>query len=275
MGLVASFGLGINGHFQAQNMYTYQPAKIGVYEGHFETGRGDLNIIGWPNEKEERIDFAVGIPGGLSFLLFDDFTFSKPVVGLDRFKKEDRPPLLIPFFSWRAMVGLGSLMIILCGLGVFYNMRGTSKEKRWLLWSFVFAIGLVIVANQSGWISAEVGRQPWTVNPPVTWNSDGTDLITGPDGTVEYDETAGLRTANSVSTAVSPAEALTSLILFIVLYLSLTAVWIFILDRKIRKGPEPLPEKELEDDAYGMRQATIDKQHARLSSEKDGNGGAA
>ncbi len=275
MGLVASFGLGINGHFQAQNMYTYQPAKIGVYEGHFETGRGDLNIIGWPNEKEERIDFAVGIPGGLSFLLFDDFTFSKPVVGLDRFKKEDRPPLLIPFFSWRAMVGLGSLMIILCGLGVFYNMRGTIKEKRWLLWSFVFAIGLVIVANQSGWISAEVGRQPWTVNPPVTWNSDGTDLITGPDGTVEYDETAGLRTANSVSTAVSPAEALTSLILFIVLYLSLTAVWIFILDRKIRKGPEPLPEKELEDDAYGMRQATIDKQHARLSSEKDGNGGAA
>lgn len=275
MGLVASLGLAFNGHYQAQNMYTYQPAKIGVFEAHFETGRGDLNIIGWPNEKEERIDFGFGIPGGLSFLLFDDFTFSKQVVGLDRFKKEDRPPLLIPFFSWRAMVGLGSLMIGLCGLGLYYNMRGKLNEKRWLLWSFVFAIGFVIVANQSGWISAEVGRQPWTVNPPVTWNADGTDLITGPDGMVQYDESIGLRTSDSVSAAVSKAEALTSLVLFMMLYLSLAAVWIFVLDRKIRKGPETLPTKEVQDDAHGMRQATIDKQHARLTGEGDGNGGAA
>ena len=275
MAFVSSLALAVNGHYQAQNMYEFQPAKIGVYEGHFQTGKGDLNIIGWPNEKEQRIDFAIDIPGGLSFLLFDDFTFSKPVVGLDRFKEEDRPPLLIPFFSWRAMVGLGSLMIVLSGLGLYYNMRGTIKEKRWLLWSFVFAIGFVMVANQTGWISAEVGRQPWTVNPPVTWNADGTDLITGPDGTVEYDESLGLRPVNSVSAAVTPGEALTSLILFLLLYLALAAVWIFVLDRKIRKGPEMVSPSDAQDDAIGMRQATIDKQHARLTADGGGNGGAA
>lgn len=274
MAFVASLGLGLNGHLQAQNMYIYQPAKMGAFEGHFETGRGDLNIIGWPNEKEERIDYALGIPGGLSFLLFDDFTFSKTVVGLDRFKKEDRPPLLVPFFSWRAMVGLGNLMILFCALALFYSYRGSLKEKRWLLWTFVFAIGFVIVANQSGWISAEVGRQPWTVNPPVTWNADGTDLVVGTDGTVDYDESAGLRTKDSVSAAVSEAEALTSLVLFMLLYLALAAVWIFVLDRKIRKGPEPVDEKDYDHD-HGVRRAAIERQHARLSRGGNAEGGDA
>ena len=275
MAFVASLGLGINGHFQAQNVYEYQPVKMAAYEGHFETGRGDLHLIGWPNGEEERVDYAIGIPGGLSFLLFGDITFSKPVVGLDRFKKEDQPPLVISFFSWRAMVGLGSLMILLTGLGLFYNWRGNLKEKRWLLWCFVFAIGFVMVANHSGWISAEVGRQPWTVNPPVTWDETGEDLVVGADGKVEYNEAEGLRTENSISAAVTPAEALTSLILFVILYIALTAVWIFVLDRKIRTGPVPLGPDEVHDDAYGMRQATIDKQHARLSSDDDEKGGAA
>ena len=167
LGLLASLGLAINGHTQAQNVYKYQPAKLAAFEGHFETGRADLNIIGWPNAREQRIDFGVSIPGGLSFMVFDDFTFSKPVVGLDRFRPEDRPPLLIPYLSWRFMVGIGGLMIVVCSVGIFYNIRNTLSEKRWLLWAFVFSIGFVMVANQAGWIAAEVGRQPWTVHPPI------------------------------------------------------------------------------------------------------------
>ncbi len=265
-GLAASLGLGMNGHTQAQNMYKYQPAKLAAFEGHFKTGPADLNLIGWPNAKEERIDYELSVPGGLSFMVFDDLTFSKQVVGLDRFKPEDRPPLLIPFFSWRAMVGLGGLMIGLCGLGLYFNIRKTITEKRWILWSFVFAIGFVIIANQSGWISAEVGRQPWTVHPPIVWNEDGSDLITGPDGYYQYDETQGLRTADSVSAAVSVSEAQTSLILFTILYLSLAAVWILVLDRKIRTGPEPLPPAGSIGE-HGIRQATVDRQHARLNDE--------
>jgi len=274
MAFVASISLAANGHFQAQNVYAYQPAKIAAFEGHFESGRGDLNLIGWPNAKEERVDFGVGIPGGLSFLMFDDFTFSKPVVGLDRFKKEDRPPLVITYFSWRAMVGIGSLMILLSGLGLYYNWRGTIKEKPWILWSFVFAIVFVITSNHSGWIAAEVGRQPWTVNPPVTWNDSGDDLVVGADGFVQYDESEGLRTNNSISASVTPAEALTSLILFSILYLALLAVWVFVLDRKIRKGPEPIIHEATVPE-HGMRQATIDRQHARFEDEEDGKGGAA
>ncbi|MGB3212908.1 MAG: cytochrome ubiquinol oxidase subunit I [Desulforhopalus sp.] len=272
--LVASLGLAINGHTQAQNVYRTQPAKLAAFEGHYTTGRADLNLIGWPNEREERIDYEVSLPGGLSFMVFDDFTFSKPVVGLDRFRPEDRPPLLIPFFSWRLMVGFGGVMIVLCALGVFYNRKQQLTRKRWILWAFVFAIGFVMVANESGWIAAEVGRQPWTVHPPVVWNEDATDLVTAADGLYQYDETLGLRTSNSFSTAVSVGEAKTSLILFAVLYAALTAVWIAVLDRKIRKGPEALPAIS-GDGGSGVVQAATDRQHARLNDRKSEQGGAS
>lgn len=265
LGFAASLGLGINGHTQAQKVYKYQPAKLAAFEGHFETGRADLNLIGWPNAKEERIDFGLYIPGGLSFMVFDDLTFSKPVVGLDRFRHADRPPLVIPYLSWRTMVGLGGLMIVLCALGIFYNARKVITEKRWILWSFVFAIGFVMAANQAGWIAAEVGRQPWTVHPPIHWNVDGSDLITDSEGFYRYDETLGLRTQDSVSVAVSVAEAKTSLILFTILYLSLAAVWVMVLDRKIRTGPKSLPPAEVDD--HGFRHAVLDRQHAKFDTE--------
>lgn len=264
--LIAALGLAANGHTQAQNVYRYQPAKLAAFEGHYHTGPADLNLIGWPNEKEERIDFDINIPGGLSFMVFDDLTFSKPVVGLDRFKVEDRPPLLIPFFSWRIMVGVGGLMILICSLALYYNLRKTITSKPTLLWCFVFAIGAVIMANQSGWIAAEVGRQPWTVHPPVLWNQDGSDLVTNPDGYYQYDETLGLRTSNSFSAAVDANEARLSLILFAILYLSLAAVWIAVLDRKIRTGPQPVDEPH-PDGPVGVAQATADRQHARLNDK--------
>jgi len=272
--LAASLGLALNGHMQAQNVYRNQPAKLAAFEGHYKTGPAALNLIGWPNEAAERIDYEINIPGGLSFMVFDDFTFSKTVVGLDRFKPEDRPPLLIPFFSWRIMVGLGGLMIGLCSLGIFYNRKNKLSQKRPLLWVFVFAVGFVMMANQSGWIAAEVGRQPWTVHPPVIWNDSGTDLVTGDDDLYHYDEKLGLRTSNSFSAAVSSQEAKTSLILFALLYAALAAVWITVLDRKIRNGPEPLPSAT-DSEGSGVLQAATDRQHSRLSAEENAQGGAS
>lgn len=266
LGLIASIGLGIQGHSQAQNMYQYQPAKMAAFEGHFDTGPGDLVLVGWPNEEKGRVDYAVSIPGGLSFLLFDDVSFSQPVVGLDRFAEEDRPPLLIPFLTWRAMVGLGSGMIALCLLGLFFNLRRQLARQRWLLWSFVGAIFFVMIANQAGWIAAEVGRQPWTVYPPVTWNDAGTDLVTDSNGQFQYDESQGLRTEKSISASVSSAEAFTSLILFALLYLALTAVWIMVLNRKIQHGPEPILHEVKPD--HGIRDAILDRQHARLTEDE-------
>jgi cytochrome d ubiquinol oxidase subunit I len=264
LGLIASIGLAVNGHTQAQNVYRYQPAKLASFEAHFDTGRADLNLIGWPNAKEERIDFDISIPGGLSFMVFDDLTFQKPVVGLDRFRPEDRPPLLLSYLSWRVMVGIGGLMIITCALGLYFNWRGTLSSKRWLLWCFVFGIGFVMASNQAGWIGAEVGRQPWIVHPLIEWNADGSDLVVGPDGFYEYDERAGLRTVDAVSPAVNAQEAAASLILFTILYLSLAAVWIAVLDRKIRQGPEKLDIAD-EGTEHGFQEASTERQHARLS----------
>ncbi len=162
------------------------------------------------------------------------------------------------------MVGIGGLMIIASVLGLYYNWRRTLNDKRWLLWCFVFGIGLVMASNQAGWIGAEVGRQPWIVHPPVVWNEDGSDLVVGPDGFYEYEEREGLRTVNAVSPAVNAQEAATSLILFTILYLSLAAVWIFVLDRKIRKGPEEIDVTE-DGAKHGFQDASSERQHARLS----------
>jgi cytochrome d ubiquinol oxidase subunit I len=137
------------------------------------------------------------------------------------------------------MIGLGMGFIGLTLLASFLHWRQRLYQTRWLLWIFVFAVVGPFVANELGWIAAEVGRQPWIVHPPVEWTADG-DLVVGPSGLVEYDETLGLRTADAVSASVSGSQVLTSLIGFSIVYLGLLAAWLFVLDSKIRHGPEPV-----------------------------------
>ena len=233
---VASLAALVSGHFQARNVYHYQPAKIAAFEGQYHTGRGDLSLFGIPDDASQSVKLGVAIPGGLSFLLHDDF--STPVVGLDRFRPQDRPPVKVPFFSYHLMIGLGTLFIALTLLASLLRWRGRLWETRWLLWVFVFAVVGPIVANEVGWIAAEVGRQPWIVHPPVEWTAAG-DLVTGPAGTVVYDEALGLRTVNAVSPSVRADQVLGSLVGFGLIYAGLIAVWLFVLDRKIKHGPEP------------------------------------
>ena len=98
----------------------------------------------------------------------------------------------------------------------------------------------------------------------MEWNADGNDLVVGTEGFYEYNEREGLRTVDAVSPAVDAREAATSLILFTILYLSLAAVWIAVLDRKIRQGPE---ETDFADQGveHGFQEASSERQHARLS----------
>jgi cytochrome d ubiquinol oxidase subunit I len=116
--------------------------------------------------------------------------------------------------------------------------RGRLFETRWLLWVFVFAVGAAVLANQLGWVAAEVGRQPWIVHPPVEWTADG-DVAVGASGAVEYDEGQGLRTLDAVSPGLEGRQVLGSIVGFSLVYLALAAVWLFVLDQKIRHGPEP------------------------------------
>jgi cytochrome d ubiquinol oxidase subunit I len=235
---VSSLAALASGHFQANNVYHHQPAKLAAFEGHYTTGPADMSLFGIPDDDAETIRFNIAVPGGLSFLLHENF--SEPVVGLDRFRPEDRPPVLLPFAGYHIMIGLGMAFIGLTLTATFLLWRGRLWDARWLLWIFVFAVGGAMAANQLGWVAAEVGRQPWIVHPPFEWTTDG-DLVVGPSGVVEYDETLGLRTIDAVSPSVDAGQVLGSVIGFGLIYLLLGTVWVFVLDLKIRHGPEPVP----------------------------------
>lgn len=213
-GAVVSIAELVSGHFQANTVSRTQPAKLAAFEGHFkQTGGGaDMWIFGIPDENEERVKYGIAIPGGLSFLLHEDF--SAPVTALDEFPKADRPPVVIPFYMYHLMVACGMFFIGITLLGLFLRfVSQTLFEKRWLMWIFVFAVLAAYAANQAGWVAAEVGRQPWVVY-------------------------GLLRTSDAVSKAVVGEQVLISILMFSFIYILLFAVWVFVMNSKIQHGPE-------------------------------------
>jgi len=217
----------VSGHFQADAVSVNQPAKLAAFEGHFKTGTTgtEMYLFGYPDVKNEVV-YGVSIPGMLSFLVHNNFT--TPVTGLDKFAPEDRPPVQIPFQSYHLMVALGMWFIAASLLGLFLLWRGTLFEQRWLLWLYVFTVLGAYAANQSGWVSAEVGRQPWIVY-------------------------GLLRTHDAVSRTVQGEHIIFSMALFAVVYSFLFFVWVQVMDNKIRLGPptvkEVITEHPVPDDA--------------------------
>jgi cytochrome d ubiquinol oxidase subunit I len=224
-----------SGHLQAKSVAEHQPAKLAAFEGHYKTGEGGapLYLFGFPSEEEQRVKFGMAVPGALSFLVHEDF--SKPIPGLDRFKPEDRPSgnmVALSFQTYHLMVGLGFFFIALTLFGSWMHWKGKLYQTRWLLWVFVFAVVGAFIGNETGWMSAELGRQPWVVYPAFTPAADGTGVWTA---------TQGLRTANAVSPSVPASQMLISLLLFLVIYGLLFAVWAYVLDHKIKQGPDLAP----------------------------------
>jgi cytochrome bd ubiquinol oxidase subunit I len=212
-GAIVSLAAGATGHISGQIVGRTQPAKLAALEGHFHTGTGPspAHIIGYPDVAEERVRFGIEIPRFLSLMVHDDLT--TPVTGLDAFKPEDRPPVVIPFLAFHTMVGLGMGFMALTWFGVFMLWRGKLFESRWLMKIFVFAVIGPFIANQVGWVAAEVGRQPWIVY-------------------------GLLRTSDALSRSVRASQVLTSLVMFTTIYLLLAAVWVFVLNSKIQHGPD-------------------------------------
>jgi cytochrome d ubiquinol oxidase subunit I len=254
VGMVTSVAMPITGHFHAKVVARTQPAKLAALEGHWKTGVADLYLIGWPvvNERKEvEIKYGLAIPAGLTFLVHDDFT--TPITGLEEFHPDDRPPVVLPFLTFHLMVVLGIFFIGLCAAGLFFRWRGTLFQKRWLLWVFVVAVLGPYLANQAGWVSAEVGRQPFVVYPAGVNVAVKESRPVGEDGTkkefVKMDYEPRLRTADGVSNrrVVTGGQVLTSIVLFSVIYLLLFAIWVYVLHTKIQHGPDeaepPPPEK--------------------------------
>jgi cytochrome d ubiquinol oxidase subunit I len=216
LALVSSLLQLVTGHSSGVGVATNQPAKLAAYEGHFESGPAPLYIAGWADEDAGRTR-GIGVPGLLSWLIFGDTGAS--VTGLDAFDAADRPPVNLVFQAFHMMVGVGVLLIVIALLGALYAWRGKLFETRWLLWIFVFAVLGPQVANQLGWLSAEVGRQPW-----IVYNL--------------------MRTSEALSTVVSANQVLASLVLFGLIYLLLFALFVYLLNEKIQHGPGEIPAEE-------------------------------
>jgi cytochrome d ubiquinol oxidase subunit I len=226
----------VSGDSNARMVARQQPAKLAALEGHFRTGPADLSLFGFPDEEAGETRFRVAMPGMLSLLVTGDP--KAPVLGLDRFDRKDWPPVLVPFAAYHVMVGVGTLFVALTLYASFLRWRGTLFDKRWLLRVFVGAVALAVAANQLGWVSAEVGRQPWVVHPRVQRDASGQPAL-DEAGHVRYVADEGLRTSQAVSEVATPGAVLGSIIMFGLIYLLLGVVWLYVLNHKIQAGPAP------------------------------------
>ena len=236
-GTIFSLAQLASGHSNAQMVAQQQPAKLAAFEGLYQTGPGRLSLMGWPNEEQRRLDFEMGVPGMLSFLVHGDST--TPVMGLDKVPQQYWPPVKVPFISYHVMVGLGMFFITLTLVASFLRWRGKLFEHRWLMWVFVFAVIGPVLANELGWASAEVGRQPWTVHPRVVRDDAGSPIL-DVSGMIQYRLEEGLLTRSAVSETLKGPEVLASIVMFSAIYLLLLAIWVLVLNHKIHNGPQPV-----------------------------------
>ncbi len=212
LALFASLFQLITGHQSAIGVSKNQPAKLAAYEAHFDSSAAaPLYLFGWVDEQKQEVKFGVAVPGLLSFLLYGDT--KREVTGLNAFNPEDRPPVNIVFQAYHFMVAIGFFLIAISILSIIYLKRNKLFETRWLLWVLVFSVLGPQIANQIGWIAAEVGRQPWIVY-------------------------GLLRTSEGLSKVVEANQVIFSLVLFFVIYSLLFVLFIYLLNEKIQHGPE-------------------------------------
>ncbi len=211
-GLIFSVFIALEGDFHARHVTEVQPAKLAAMEAHWETTtQAPIHLLALPSEAEERNIIQIGsIPGVLSFLGHHDF--DAEIKGLKDFPKDERPPVLLTFVSFRLMVALGSYFILVTLIGVF--LRNKLLEYPLFLKLIMFSVPLPYLAIEFGWLLAEIGRQPWIVY--------------------------GLM---KTSTGVSPIDLVqvaTSLVAFVLVYGLLGAVGYYLIIKKAVKGPEPV-----------------------------------
>ena len=208
---VFSLGQLITGHASAEGVAQNQPAKLAALEGHYPANeKADMYLFGWVDNEKQEVK-GLKVPGGLSFLLHQDF--NAPVIGLDSFDPKDRPSQVNAVFQfYHIMIAIGMILIGLTVYATFALIRGKLFQQKWLLIAFIWAVFLPQIANQAGWFAAEMGRQPWVVY-------------------------GLLRTSEAFSQSVTANQILFSLIMFFTIYALLFALFIYLLNKKIQAGP--------------------------------------
>jgi len=195
----------------------YQPAKVAAIEAHWDGSKpGDLVLFALPDEEQEKNHFEISIPNMASLLITHELNGLFP--GLKDFAKEDRPPVLIPFASFRIMVGIGVWFLLICAWGAWRWWRGQLFEPGLYLTLAWWTWPLGFVAVLAGWFTAEVGRQPWVV-------------------------TGLLRTADAAS-PVTATQVAISLGLFFAVYGIVFSAGIYYINRLLHKGPSSIAAHE-------------------------------
>ena len=215
--LIFSIFTVVEGHMHGSDLADKQPAKLAALESHWETGPiAPVFIIAVPDEKNERNSVEIGlIPGALSMLAFH--SLNATVRGLRDIPKDDRPPVTATFISFRLMVTLGMLFMLLTTVGWF--LRKKLDSKRLYLKVMLYSMPLPYIACALGWTVTEVGRQPWIVY-------------------------GLMKTANGVS-PVSASQVAISLVAFTLVYLVLGIVAFSLMAKYARKGPQLTPHTQL------------------------------
>ena len=229
---LASWSALLSGHQAGETVAELQPTKLAAFEGHFHTEAAPLWLFGVPNLETQTVDFGLAVPGGLSLLVHMDPNHVMP--GLLEVPPEDWPNVGLVFQTYHGMLTIGMFFLGITTLGMLLWATGRLFRYRWVHGIFVVGVVPAYLGNQLGWISVEVGRQPWIVH-------------------------GLLRTDEALSEAVTAEMVASSIFLFGTVYTLLLVVWWWVMNAKIQHGPEepeaPRPDGGLIEAAAGGRLA--------------------
>jgi cytochrome d ubiquinol oxidase subunit I len=199
------------GHLTGDYVHGYQPVKFAAIEGRWRDEQPAAEVLfGIPDEGTETNHFAISVP--VLGSLIGSMSFTSKEVGLTDFPPQERPPILIPFLTFRIMVGCGLLMLALAWVGSYLNVKDRIEQNRLLLWAVFLSFPLPFLATLTGWFTAEVGRQPWTVY-------------------------GVLRTADAMTPSLAVGAAVFSLIVYGLVYTFIFAFGTFYIYRLLHAGP--------------------------------------
>ncbi|HWX34175.1 MAG TPA: cytochrome ubiquinol oxidase subunit I [Steroidobacteraceae bacterium] len=200
------------GHLCGGYVNTYQPSKMAAIEARWNDEKPASEVlIGWPDVENRRNLYAITLPPPFGSLIDSD-SLTAGETGLNSIPQEDWPPVLIPFFTFRIMVGCGLVMLGLAWLGSYLSLKHRLERNRLLLWLIFLSFPLPFIAILTGWYTAEVGRQPWVVY-------------------------GVLRTADAMTPFLTARTATTSLVIFCAVYAFIFGFGTFYIYRLLRAGP--------------------------------------
>jgi cytochrome d ubiquinol oxidase subunit I len=204
------------GHLNGEYVVHHQPSKMAAIEARWHDEKPASEVLfAWPDVANRRNLLAITLPAPFGSLIDSD-SLTAGEVGLDSIPPENWPPVRIPFFAFRIMVGCGIVMLFLAWVGSWLALDDRLETRRWLLWATFLSFPLGFIATLAGWFTAEVGRQPWVVY-------------------------GVLRTAQATTPFLTPRDVALTLVVFGAIYALIFVAGTLYIYRLLRQGPPPTP----------------------------------